>query len=237
MNTKYNAIDEHDNGNYSTEEEPFELGLRKAFIQKVFVILSAQLIFTAIFCLFAMSNSGFQDFQKQNKAVFYLAMGVAIIISLVLFCFIETARQVPLNYILLSAFTCAEAYLVSYLCITTTAKVVLMALSMTCALVIGLTVYAFVTKTDFTGYGHYFFIASMVMLVVGLFLSFTNNRVVHVIFSGIAVCLFSLYLIYDVQLISGNHESKLDYDDYIIGALILYIDIIQIFQHILNILR
>jgi len=240
MNTKYNAIEENNHNNsYQSdyENQGFEAELRKAFIRKVFAILSAQLLLTALLCVISISNSDVKNFQLQNKALFYLAVGVAVIISLTLFCFIQTARKVPLNYLLLLLFTLAKAYIVSFLCITTSTKVVFMALAMTCALVVGLTLYAFVTKTDFTGYGHYLFIAGIVMLVIGLFLSFTNNRVMHVIFSGFSVMLFSFYLIYDVQLIAGNHESKLDYDDYIIGALILYIDIIAIFEHILNILR
>ena len=123
------------------------------------------------------------------------------------------------------------------MCIFISPKIVLMALTMTCALVIGLTLYAFITKTDFTGYGHYMFIASLLMLVCGLFISFTNNKIIHVIYSGLGVLMFSIYLIYDVQLISGNYENKLDYDDYIIGSMILYIDIIMLFEHILNIMN
>ena len=234
MNTKYNAIEDQNNSNY---DQPIDLELRKGFIQKVFGILSAQLLLTAFLCLLSMNNSDVRLFQKQNKAIFYLAIGVAVVISLTLFCFINVARKVPVNYFLLFLFTLAKGYLVSYICIMTTPKVVIMALAMTCAIVVWLTVYAFTTKTDFTGYGHYLFIASIVMLLCGIFLTSTNNKVIHVIFSGISVLIFSIYLIYDVQLIAGNYESKLDYDDYIIGAIMLYIDIIAIFENIMNILR
>jgi len=238
MNTKYNAIEDHNNdSHHSNDLNNFDKELRIAFIQKVFAILSAQLLFTALICVLSINSQDLTDFLKKNKAIFYVAMGVALVVSLTLFCFISTARKVPLNYFLLALFTTAQSYIVSYLCVTTKTQVVLMALAMTCALVISLTLYAFITKTDFTGYGHYLFIASIVMLVIGLFLTFTHNKIAHVIFSGFSVLLFSIYLIYDVQLIAGNHGSKLDYDDYIIGSMILYIDIITIFEHIMNILR
>ena len=145
--------------------------------------------------------------------------------------------KVPVNYFLCFLFTICEAYLVSYMCLFTSTKIVLMALTMTCALVIGLTLYAFVTKTDFTGYGHYLFIASLIMFLCGLFISFTHNKIIHILYSGFGTLIFSFYLIYDVQLISGNYDNKLDYDDYIIGSMMLYIDVICLFEHVLDIMN
>ena len=51
------------------------------------------------------------------------------------------------------------------------------------------------------------------------------------------VLLYSIYLIYDTQLIIGNKENRLDYDDYILGALMLYLDIINLFIYLLQILK
>lgn len=239
MNTKYNAIDDNynNNNNNDYENDNIHLALRKGFIKKTLIILLAQIILTISFAFLTLNIPEVKNFQLTNKAFLYLAIFIAIIISVTLFCFIETARAVPMNYLLLILFTLAEAYICGYFCITTNTKVVLMALSMTCTLVFCLILYAFLTKTDFTGYGQYLFLASISMLVIGIFLTFTNNKVMHVVFSGFAVFIFSVYLIYDVQLIVGNHENKLDYDDYIIGAMVLYVDIIKIFEHILNILK
>jgi FtsH-binding integral membrane protein len=47
---------------------------------------------------------------------------------------------------------------------------------------------------------------------------------------------FGFYLIYDTQLIVGGKRYELDYDDYIIGALMIYIDIIALFVELLQIL-
>ncbi|GFH20908.1 uncharacterized protein HaLaN_18115, partial [Haematococcus lacustris] len=49
--------------------------------------------------------------------------------------------------------------------------------------------------------------------------------------------LFSLYLIYDIQmLMGGNHKYKLSPDEYVLGAITLYLDIINLFLHILQVL-
>lgn len=45
-----------------------------------------------------------------------------------------------------------------------------------------------------------------------------------------------LYIIYDTQLILGKGEASLGIDDYIFAAMSLYIDIVQLFMYILQLL-
>ena len=234
----YNSIHDVENPNNKSEtDNKIEISMRQGFIKKVFGILLTQLIFTGLICLLSMSIPEIANFQKENKPILFIFIGLSIILMISLFCFMEIAKKVPLNYFLCFAFTLCESYLVSYLCNRTSPKVVLMALAMTSGMVMLLTLYACVTKTDFTGCGIYLFIFCCIMTFVGVFLIFSHNKVAHIIFSGLGVILFSFYIVYDVQLIVGNHQYKLDYDDYIIGAIMLYIDIINLFSNLLNILR
>lgn len=50
----------------------------------------------------------------------------------------------------------------------------------------------------------------------------------------IGALLFSVYLVYDVQKLAGGRENTLGPDDYIEGAISLYIDIITLFIMILQ---
>ena len=52
----------------------------------------------------------------------------------------------------------------------------------------------------------------------------------------LGVLVYSLYLIYDTQLILGNKTFQYNVDDYCLAALNLYIDIIYMFIKILQIL-
>ena len=54
---------------------------------------------------------------------------------------------------------------------------------------------------------------------------------IAILFSGI----YSLYLIIDTQLIMGNRKNSLTLDNYVLGAILLYIDIIQLFLNLLRI--
>ena len=74
-------------------------------------------------------------------------------------------------------------------------------------------------------------------MFMGIIQFFLNDSVYNFVYSGLGAFIFSLYLIYDVQLISsGNHKNELSPDDYIYGALSIYLDIINLFLYILEFL-
>jgi FtsH-binding integral membrane protein len=47
---------------------------------------------------------------------------------------------------------------------------------------------------------------------------------------------YSIYLLIDTQLIMGGRNKSLTLDNYVLGSVILYIDIVQLFLQILKIL-
>jgi len=49
--------------------------------------------------------------------------------------------------------------------------------------------------------------------------------------------LYGFYLIYDTQILIGGKKKELSMDDYILGAMLLYMDIIALFLRILKILN
>ena len=146
-------------------------------------------------------------------------------------------RKVPINYILLGVFTVCVSLIVGVTCAETEPKIVLEAATLTFAVVIGLTVYAMTTKTDFTFCGPLLYIFGTVFATAGI-MAFLFGVDMGLGYSIIGVILFSFYLIYDTQLIIGGKHKKyqFDKDDYILGALALYLDIINLFLYILEIL-
>ena len=107
---------------------------------------------------------------------------------------------------------------------------------LTAAVVVALTIYACTTKTDFTVCGGLLF-AGVLVLMIATVLSFIfRNKIFEIVVSVFSVLLFSIYLVFDTQMILGRGELKLTVDDYIFAALNLYIDIIVLFIEILKIL-
>jgi FtsH-binding integral membrane protein len=209
----------------------WEVEERLGFIRKVYGILATQLTLTAVTCAFPMFNmEAAQFFNKPALLITCMISTIVIVCGLV--CVKKLARAVPINYILMTIFTLSEAILVGAICSRYDPLSVFTAASMTGILVCGLTVYAMTTKTDFSfmysfGISLLLCLISMVMFII----AFTFQM--RILYCTFGVMLFSLYLIIDTQMIVSNYG--LSTDDYILGAIIIYMDIIQIFLYILQI--
>ena len=90
---------------------------------------------------------------------------------------------------------------------------------MTCCVTIGLTIYAWRTKTDMTMYGGALWIVAFSLLGFGLCAGFTGNRILYDFYNLMGVIVYGFYLIYDTQLLIGSKKFKYNSDDYIIVAI------------------
>ena len=96
---------------------------------------------------------------------------------------------------------------------------VLLAMAITVAVVVVLTIFACQTKWDFTGAGPYLLAALLIFfvffMIAGIWLRF--NKVYNLIYACIGVLLFSALLIYNTQMIVGgkNRKNQLSEDDYV----------------------
>lgn len=211
--------------------------VRNNFIKKVYLILATQLIITAGMCAIPFNSEEAHQWYMKNAWLVALCGLVTIICSYALFCYKSIARSVPTNYILLSIFTLAMAFTVSFSCAVAPPDLVLIALFLTAFLVVGLTVYAWTTTTDLTICGGMFFMLSFVLIgamIIGLII---RSRIFEILMASVVILFYGLYLVYDTQLIVGGRTNELQVDDYIIGALMLYIDIVRIFLEILRLLQ
>lgn len=201
----------------------------------MYLILAAQLLLTAGFVALSTFNQSYILFIKKNMWLFWVCLVVNIVLLYVLVYVRAASRKVPLNFGLLGLFTLTEAYMVS--CVTSIYDplTVFIAAVLTASIVVALTIYACTTKTDFTVCGGLLFTALMALIIASIFSIFFQNRIVQIVISAVSVIVFSIYLIYDTQLIIGNGELKLTVDDYIFAAMNLYLDIIRIFLEILRI--
>ena len=208
--------------------------IRAGFIRKVYGILAFQLIFTTVITGLACMSKEVQIFMANHVILLFLSLVASFAVSLVVCCCPSLTRQFPQNYILLGIFTIGEGYLVAAICSTTSPGIVLMAAVMTTVMVVGLTIYSMVTKTDFTTKGGYLCVFILGLMLLSVFGLFTNNNFFHILICSGTIILYGFYLIYDTQLIIGKNQDIIQTDDYILGALMLYIDIIQIFLNLLE---
>jgi FtsH-binding integral membrane protein len=108
--------------------------------------------------------------------------------------------------------------------------VVLAALG-TAATTAGATMYALTTKRNYLGMGGTLFAVLIGVIAIGILNMFLQLPILHVLLSAVVVVLFTLYIIYDVQNIVAGGETN-----YIIAATNLYLNILNIFTALLDLL-
>jgi FtsH-binding integral membrane protein len=212
--------------------------IRKGFVKKVFGLLSVQLFITALIGAVMVFSEGAKAFVASNPAILVLSM-LASFGLILTFAFSETARQKhPLNLILLFSFTVAEGVLVGVASSQYDTGIVVSAFGITAAVSAGLCLYATTTKKDYTASGALLY-SVLVALVCAMFLGiFIKSSILHMAISCVGAILFSCYIVYDVQiLLGGSHKHKISPDEYVAATISIYLDIINLFLHMLHILN
>jgi len=104
--------------------------------------------------------------------------------------------------------------------------------------VLALTLFAFQTKIDFTACGGALLCVLVIFVLAGFVAAFfPQTRTVRLVYACIGAVIFSLYIVYDTQImIGGNHKYSLDPEEYVFAALNLYLDIVNLFIYILQII-
>jgi len=214
-----------------------ESNLRLGFIRKVYAIVGFQLTLTTVICALPFYMNGFREFQLIYWPLLLVSFIGVFAISILFMCVRSLSKQTPINYILLTLFTLFEAYTVSFVCSFTDPQIVILAFACTAGVTIALTIYAFTTPTDFTCLGAFTAVITFSMLTSLITWFIMPFSAMDLLVSILIVMLYSVYLIYDTQIIvGGRHQFQLSLDDYIIGAFVLYVDIIILFLRILRVL-
>ena len=232
-----------ESGQYASFDSPLSLGIsptsvRMGFVRKVYSILSIQLLATTLIAspFVLMDTIRVQSFIYQNQWLFYFSLAVSLLTMIVFACFPGLMRQVPINYLLLSLFTLTEGLTVGIVSSMYTTGSVVMALALVCLVTCSLTVYATNTTKDFTKSAYPYLLAvTVVMMGAGLVLIFFPTYLGSMVYAAVGAVLFSVYVVFDTQMIlGGKNEFQFSVDDYVPAAISLYIDIVSLFIYFLQ---
>mmetsp|Transcript_61839 Transcript_61839/g.192065 ORF Transcript_61839/g.192065 Transcript_61839/m.192065 type:complete len:267 (+) Transcript_61839:95-895(+) len=235
----------------SSEQEPQAKGplgaapayIRRGFVRKVYSILSVQLVVTVLIAL-PFNTVLTRQWCREHMGLYYAATyGTLVVVLGMSCCCQQAARTFPTNYMCLGVLTVGMSISTGFITAFYNTQSVLMALGLTAFVFLGLTAYACTTKTDFTGAGPYLYAGLLVLCGFGLLATILSMTVgapswMHQLYAGAGALLFSMYIVYDTQLIVGGSHAKhqFDVDDYVFAALNLYLDIINLFTDLLSLM-
>lgn len=214
---------------------------RMGFVRKVYSIFSAQMICTIGITAIIMNSSNLQQFLFQNFKMFMITsylLSTAVIVAL---CSNPNLRyKSPINFVLLGIHTILQSISVGIFSSAVNPRLVCLGTMHTLGAFLAITLYSFQPneKLDLTPFGNVL-LTSSASLFIGLFLNFYLKMPIldNIISAGLAV-LFASFLAYDTQKIVGGKHHKHSYSpkEYILAALNLYQDVINLFIQLVNIL-
>lgn len=222
-------------------EVPLEI--RHGFVKKVYSILVVMLIITSLVA------APFQfltlDQVQSNESLIQVMLIGSLVITLAMVCCCSGAlKTYPYNYVFILIISVLYGIIIGCVAMQYQAQSVILAAGITSGIFFALTCYACFTKTDFTGFGIYLHCALyglILMSFMGFFImmffpgAYDTFRMIK---AGFGAILFSFFIIYDTQLIMGGKHAKQQFsiDDYALAALNLYLDIINLFMYMLQLM-
>ena len=232
---KIRDIESHTN--YTTNEnEPmivYPPEIKKGFVKKVYSILALQLLFTTSLCAATVSVKNMHPFILDTN-VFAISLMTTIGSVCAIGCF---GSKYPWNILLLSLFTVAESVIISRLCLlyflSGHGEIIIMSAGITSLDFIILTGIAFFSKRDFSFMENMLSIGIFSLIGFMILQMFIASTFLNIMIGWFGVMLFSGYILYDTSQIL----HRLGPDDAIHASLMLYLDIINIFILLLDLIR
>lgn len=203
------------------------------FMNKVFGWMSAGLLVTALTANWTANNIGFIP----SSWYFMLFLGQLFLVYKISRNVMNmSVNQATGLFILYSALTGVS---LSGLTMIYTASSISSTFFSTAILFGAMAIYGMTTKTDLTSMGRFLYMGLIGIIISSLINIFIGSSVIQLAISAIGVIIFTGLTAYDTQKILQMYQSGDIYSDSgtkkaVLGALILYLDFINLFIFLLQ---
>lgn len=213
---------------YGSNVASSHIYVRLGFLRKVFGIVTAQLALTAVVSAALMMSETASNYVKSSPWM----MITSVLLTFVLIIALHfKSRETPTNFILLGLFTLSEAFMVGVAVTQYSVASVVTAFALTCAVTVALAAYTLQSKRDFSSWGAGLFSVLFILLLASLLQIVLQSTALDFALSCGGAALFSLFIVYDISMIMHRVSAE----EYIQASISLYLDVINLFLHLLRI--
>ena len=205
------------------------------YLTKVFGWMFTGLITTAIVSHYVSSY-----IQQINPILFFVAIGLEffLVYRIVRYVMTMTVNMATLSFVLYSAL---NGFTLSGLFYTYTAESLTTTFLITSSIFAFMAFYGYTTKKDLTGMGNFMYMGLFGIIIASIVNFFLQSSMIYYVTSLMGVLIFTGLTAYDVQKILkmniiGNSGTDEDTKEAILGALILYLDFINLFIHLIRLI-
>lgn len=215
-----------------------KLDVHKGFVFKVYGIITTQLFITFFICLIPVMNEDIGSCFLRYSIPIVVVSSLIFIGSLIQLIFYSNFyRRVPYNYLLLLLITICMSLILATACATVEAITVFVSIIITMAMMCSLTIAAFVIKDVISFYLGILIIMANCFVAFFILAFFVDLAIGRAMLGCVAVIIFGMFLLYDTKMIMSNDSIEVGCDEYILAAIVLYLDIIMLFLKVLELLR
>ncbi|XP_031721106.1 protein lifeguard 1-like [Anarrhichthys ocellatus] len=208
--------------------------VRRAFVRKVFSILTLQLLFTfSVVCVFTFS-SVVKEAVQTNLGAYLSSIIIFIVVAMALSCCKSFSRRHPWNIVGLVVVTLSLSYMVGTIASFHDTTAVVITMGATVAISLAIIAFSAQTRYDFTIWYGVLLILVVDVIMFGFFCTFYYSYISEVAYGCLGALLYSLFLMVDCQLMMGMMSYRLDPEEYINAALNIYLDVVLIFLYLLG---
>ncbi|XP_063072808.1 protein lifeguard 4 [Engraulis encrasicolus] len=226
---KYPRSSIEDDFNYGTNVATASVQIRMDFLRKVYTILSLQIILTTAMSALFMFCEPIKTFVHASPAVVLVSAIASLVLIFALFIY---RHKHPINLYLLFGFTVLEAASVATAVTFYEYSIVLQAFILTSAVFLCLTAYTFQSKRDFSKMGAGLFACLWILIIAGFMRLFFDSDMLELAYACAGALLFCGFIIYDTHVLM----HQLSPEEHVLASINLYLDIVNLFLHILRIL-
>jgi FtsH-binding integral membrane protein len=204
---------------------------RATLVRRTYGLVFVSVIITALGVVFCLSQPSVFQAVAQHPFITMLAMFAPLWMAM------RARREFPKNIILTLVFTFIEGiFIAPFLALAEQRApgVIGQAGILTLSTFGVLTLYAAVSKRDFSAWGSFFIVGLWVLIATSLLNFFFQSAIASLWIAGATVLVFSGLLVFDTwRLLRTNQFGP---EDYVPAAVNIYLDLLNLFLAILSLL-
>ena len=205
---------------------------RATLVRRTYGLVFISLVVTALGVAFCLSQPAVMEGVAAHPFITIIALFAPLLMAQ------RMHRTYPANVLLTLTFTFVEGVMLApYLAYaeSRTPGIIGQAGLLTFAAFAVLSLYAVVSKRDFSAWGAFFFVGLGVLIIASLINIFVASTAASLWIAAATVLVFSGLLVFDTWRIvrSGQYGP----DDYVIAAVQIYLDLLNMFLAILRLLN
>lgn len=209
--------------------------LENKFMFKIYLHLFCQIIFILLMIILSFKIKIINYILSTNKILFYTFLVITFIMFIYPLISDQILKKKPYNYLYLFIFTFSLSYILCKILIQINPSLVRVGAILLFFELIYLIIDAFISKKENLDIGNTTAFIGLCLLFIGSVLFFIEKISSLKLLLIIAlILLFGIYLIYDMNMLYLDSRRIFEENDYVLGTIFLYIDMIQTFFELLG---